>query len=261
MIPLYLLAAPLLLVPPLPALAPAPPEPPLRGPVGWYAPLAPTREPTLPIADPLALWAQPRLPGAAAPAWPLDARPPPGDRWVSIAWAPMTADPQPIPSPPPQGHPLRWADPLTPIDLPAGIAAVHEGPPQLPPLPSPNEYDVHCPPLPAGSGLRWRHQRGPDFDVCRAAPARGGADTPRLAMYVGNWPDFEPASRTVLARTRLRGRPVRWFRASGGGEFARETLFAAHGGRYGRVFHVWIVAKSEQELSDTLRLVSRLSFE
>jgi len=258
-IPLCLLAAAPLLLPPAPAPS-APPGPPLRGPVGWYAPPTPTRRPGLAIADPLAVWAQPTFARAAAMNWTLGDPSQPGDAWMSTTWVPLMVDLRPIPATSPQADPLRWADPLTPADVPEEIAAelaAHAGPPPLPTLP--DEYGFRCPPLPADAKLRWRHERGADFDVCRAYPVRGG-DAPRLGLYLGHWPNFAPASRTVLARTRLHGRPVRWFRAAGGGEFARETLFAAHRS-HGQAFHVWIVAKSEQELSDTLRLVSRLSFE
>ncbi|MGH8080961.1 MAG: hypothetical protein ACREP7_10325 [Lysobacter sp.] len=239
---------------------------PMPGPVGWYLPLKPVRNDRLRMADPVAQWDEP------GPPLPLEASPdaallPLGG--VMLTWLPpqVLAELPPLPAPPDAmdyDDPLTWADPL------ARFESVDEAWRRLEqtssePAPAPGQHlAFRCPPLPTDSGLRWRHERGPDFDVCyadRDDASQDSHDASPLGLYAGMHPDFKPASREIVGESRINGRPVRWFDRIEGGRYARETLFSSHGAGTGSTFHVWIDAKSEHELSDTLRLVSRLPLE
>lgn len=241
---------------------PEPPSPPTAGPVGWYAPLGDVRDERALRVAPIAQWPREQ---AGPPAAILD-----GAGRLQPFGIVLPALPQPaaaaalprVPDPLDNVDPLRWADPLSPPDAP--LVYDPDEPMDLTPPRLPRVGPFRCPGLPADSGLSWRHERVDafGFDTCRSyRPGEAAAQAPLLDLFASPRPTFRPASREVLAETRIRGRPLRWFRPAGGGRYDRETLFAPRHHDSGPVWRLRIVAKSEQELSDTLRLVSRLSLE
>ncbi|MGO1069884.1 hypothetical protein [Lysobacter sp. CA199] len=242
-----LLAALQAAAPPALAEVPSPPheeaappmQPPLHalGPAGMFGPVPIRLEWADPLARVMDQLPEYRPPLAMQMAGPLDVL---------------------IPLPPAEYEdPLEWADPLARSTPKPDASAL-----KPPPLPV-DTGPFRCPFLPAGSGLQWELENGPDFDVCYAVE-RGTAKRAdkriRIGLYSGLYPNFEPLSRQILAEGRIDGRAVRWFRSSGGA-YARETLFSPRSSRYRWTFHVWIDAANATELRDTLRIVSQLSLE
>lgn len=127
------------------------------------------------------------------------------------------------------------------------VAAVHA---QSMPIPG-------CPALPDDAGLSWS-QRGNDaFLICSAVDAQG---TEMFGISLSADSAFQPRRANRQERGVVAGRDIRWYRAEVGAQpdiLVRETLVEL--GR-DRVAHIWMRARSADELRRTRNLVERLDF-
>ena len=124
---------------------------------------------------------------------------------------------------------------------------------------SPQPAD-HCPTLPADSAMTWTYQQGPDFGVCYAVDSVTKKDA--FGVYLGFAPSFNPESAKAIGRGNVGGHKVKWYArdpSSDPSEFSRETLVKLD--RQGNVAHVWVAAKSEQQLAQRLGVLRRLHFQ
>ncbi|MFC0677456.1 hypothetical protein ACFFGH_06270 [Lysobacter korlensis] len=116
---------------------------------------------------------------------------------------------------------------------------------------------VACPQLPADSGLAWQHKATATSDFCRALRADGSE---AFGLFIANESPFRPRRRDQAEEASIDGRQVQWYRselAAQPGIQARETLIELPGGR---VAHVWVQAKSEQQLNEALAQTTNLRF-
>lgn len=114
-----------------------------------------------------------------------------------------------------------------------------------------------CPQLPADSGLAWQHKATPTSDFCRALRADGSE---AFGLFIANESPFKPRRADRAEEASIDGRQVQWYRselAAQPGVESRETLIELPGGR---VAHVWVQAKSEQQLTEALGQANNLRF-
>lgn len=120
-----------------------------------------------------------------------------------------------------------------------------------------SQGDVACPQLPADSGLVWQHQATPTSDFCRALRADGSE---AFGLFIANESPFEPARGNRAEEASIDGRGVQWYRSELAGQpdvRARETLIELPDGR---VAHIWVQAKSDQQLAEALGQTANLRF-
>lgn len=115
-----------------------------------------------------------------------------------------------------------------------------------------------CPQLSADSGLTWQHKAAGKSDFCRALRADGSE---AFGLYIASDTPFKPSRSNREEQASIDGHNVTWYRseiASQPGIEARETLLELVDGR---VAHVWIQAKSAEELSQSLRQAQAMRFQ
>lgn len=114
-----------------------------------------------------------------------------------------------------------------------------------------------CPALPADSGLTWEYRVTGGMQFCRALRADG---TEAFGLFISAESPFKPSRSNRAEASQIDGRPVQWYRSEIAGNpevRARETLLDLPDGR---VAHVWIQARSDAELGDTLTQTRALRF-
>ncbi len=121
------------------------------------------------------------------------------------------------------------------------------------------ESDESCPRLPASSGLHWKAQRGPDFDLCYAYPAE--REHLVFGLYLGHAPAYHPNPEQRPTAGEIGGHPVGWIVATGkDGDFpfGLETVFEI--GTSGLKVHAWTHAQSREEQQRALAVLRALRF-
>jgi len=114
-----------------------------------------------------------------------------------------------------------------------------------------------CPQLPEGSDLIWQHRGTADSDFCRALRIDG---TEAFGVYIASHSPFEPKRGNREEAGVVDGRRVQWYRAELATQpdiEARETLVELDDGR---VAHVWLQARSGEQLVQALDLTGQLRF-
>lgn len=114
-----------------------------------------------------------------------------------------------------------------------------------------------CPQLPADTGLIWEHRGTGDADFCRALRADG---TEAFGMYISPEPSFEPKRGNREENGLVDGREVQWYRAelvTKPDIEAREALVELDDGR---VAHIWLQARSGEQLDKAFALTGQLRF-
>jgi len=141
---------------------------------------------------------------------------------------------------------------ITTALLLAGLLAVNPAAPGL------------CPELPAGSGLEWRHQEGPDFEVCYAHPP--GDDNAWFGIYFGYAPSYRRKPGANDDPGHVGGHAVTWQPATGkDGDlpFGQEALFELDMGAVmpPMSVHVWINARTSEERKAARKVLLQAKFE
>jgi len=114
-----------------------------------------------------------------------------------------------------------------------------------------------CPQLPAGTDLIWEHRNTGGSDFCRALRPDG---TEAFGVYIAKDSPFEPQRSNREEEGLVDGREVRWYRAelvTKPDIEARETLLELDDGR---VAHIWLQARSGDQLRRALNLTGQLHF-
>lgn len=120
-----------------------------------------------------------------------------------------------------------------------------------------SQSDIACPQLPAESGLAWQHKATPTSDFCRALRADG---TEAFGLFIANDSPFKPSRGNRAEQLVIDGREVQWYRSELAAQpdvKARETLIELPDGR---VAHMWVQAKSQQQLDEALGQAADLRF-
>lgn len=120
-----------------------------------------------------------------------------------------------------------------------------------------SQSDIACPLLPADSGLVWQHKATPTSDFCRALREDGSE---AFGLFIANDSPFKPSRGNRAEEARIDGREVQWYRSELAAQpdvQARETLIELPDGR---VAHMWVQAKSQQQLVEALGQTSSLRF-
>lgn len=117
---------------------------------------------------------------------------------------------------------------------------------------------VHgCPLLPGDSGLSWDQRGTGDFLICSAVDAEGNE---AFGVSLSADSAFQPRRANRGEHGVVARRDVRWYRAEVGAQpdvLVRETLVEL---APERVAHIWIRARSQNELQRTMSMVERLEF-
>lgn len=133
-----------------------------------------------------------------------------------------------------------------------------EASPQAAPAPSvQSPSDIACPQLPADSGLVWVHKATSTSDFCRAVRLDGSE---AFGMFIANDSPFEPKRGNRAEEATIDGRDVQWYRSELAAQpdvRARETLIELPDGR---VAHLWVQAKSDQQLTEAMGQTANLRF-
>lgn len=114
-----------------------------------------------------------------------------------------------------------------------------------------------CPQLPADTGLIWEHRGTADADFCRALRADGSE---AFGLYISAEASFDPKRDNREENDLVDGRPVQWYRAelvTKPDIEARETLIQLDDGR---VAHLWLQARSGEQLDKAFELTRQLRF-
>ncbi len=114
-----------------------------------------------------------------------------------------------------------------------------------------------CPQLPASTDLIWEHRGTAGSDFCRALRVDG---TEAFGMYISAEPSFDPKRRNREEEGLIDGREVQWYRAelvTKPDIEARETLVELDDGR---VAHIWLQARSGDQLDRAFDLTRQLRF-
>lgn len=122
---------------------------------------------------------------------------------------------------------------------------------------NPADVSAACPQLTADSGLAWQHKATQDSDFCRAMRNDGSE---AFGLYIANQTPFKPNRGDREERASIDGHDVIWYRselANTPGVQARETLLELADGR---VAHVWIQAKSAEQLGEALQQAQAMRF-
>ena len=120
-----------------------------------------------------------------------------------------------------------------------------------------SQGDIACPQLPADSGLAWQHKATPTSDFCRALRADGSE---AFGLFIANDSPFKPSRGNRAEQVVIDGREVQWYRSELAAQpdvKARETLIELPDGR---VAHMWVQAKSQQQLDEALGEITNLRF-
>lgn len=114
-----------------------------------------------------------------------------------------------------------------------------------------------CPSLPADSGLTWEYKAAASTQFCRALRADGSE---AFGLYIAKDSAFKPGRANRAEEGSIDGRAVTWSRSELAGRpdvQARETVVPLPDGR---VAYLWIQARSEQELGESLSRTNALRF-
>jgi hypothetical protein len=114
-----------------------------------------------------------------------------------------------------------------------------------------------CPALPADSGLTWEYKAAASTQFCRALRADGSE---AFGLYIAKDSAFKPGRANRAEEVRIDGRAVYWYRSELAGKpdvQARETLVELPDGR---VAYMWIHAKSQDELGESIARSASLRF-
>ncbi|GAB3388495.1 hypothetical protein [Lysobacter fragariae] len=124
-------------------------------------------------------------------------------------------------------------------------------------LASAQSAGTSCPYLSADTGLTWEHRVAAGADFCRALRADG---TEAFGLNISKENPFKPKNANRAERSTMDGKDVVWYRAEIAGTKlkARETLMQTPDGR---VAHIWVQAKTDEELTQSLQQTQSLRFE
>lgn len=113
-----------------------------------------------------------------------------------------------------------------------------------------------CPYLAADTGLTWEHRAGANYDFCRALRADG---TEAFGLNIAKQSPFKPKGGNRAERVTIDGHEVTWYRTeiAGADVEARETLVTLADGR---VAHIWVQAKSVDQLNQVLQQTQSMKF-
>lgn len=114
-----------------------------------------------------------------------------------------------------------------------------------------------CPALPDDTALDWQQRGNEAFLICSAVDAQG-SEVFGLSLSADS--AFQPRRADRQERGVVAGRDIRWYRAEVGAQpdvLVRETLVELD---RDRVAHIWMRARSTDDLQRTMRLVERLDF-
>ncbi|WP_189452410.1 hypothetical protein [Cognatilysobacter bugurensis] len=120
-----------------------------------------------------------------------------------------------------------------------------------------SQSDIACPQLPADSGLIWQHKATAKSDFCRALRPDGSE---AFGLFIANDSPFKPTRGNRAEQAVIDGREVQWYRSELAAQpdvQARETLIELPDGR---VAHVWVQAKTQQQLDQALSQTADLRF-
>ncbi len=115
-----------------------------------------------------------------------------------------------------------------------------------------------CPELPAGSGVEWVYQEGPDFDLCYAIESSTKKDS--FGIYLGWHPSFKPKDARPIGKGKVAGNEVTWYPRDPDEyhpKFGRQTIVEL---KSGELAHVWVGAESEQGLQSRLQILQGMKF-
>lgn len=114
-----------------------------------------------------------------------------------------------------------------------------------------------CPDLPADSGLTWEYKAAATTEFCRALRADGSE---AFGLYMAKDSPFEATRANRAEEAMIDGRQVQWYRTELAGKpdvQARETVVSLPDGR---VAYIWIQARSEQELGESINRANSVRF-
>lgn len=114
-----------------------------------------------------------------------------------------------------------------------------------------------CPELPGDSGLTWEYKAAASTEFCRALRADGSE---AFGLYMAKDSPFEPTRGNRAEEAVIDGRQVNWYRTEIAGKpdvQARETVVQLPDGR---VAYLWIQARSEQELGESIQRANSVRF-
>lgn len=115
-----------------------------------------------------------------------------------------------------------------------------------------------CPRLPGDAGLAWTQRSNEAFLICRATDADGRE---AFGLYLAEESPFEPRRTNREEEGVVAGREIRWYRGEVAADpelLVRETLVELDNGL---VMHVWLHARSREQLQRNQELVEALRFE
>lgn len=114
-----------------------------------------------------------------------------------------------------------------------------------------------CPQLPADAELTWDHRGSGAADFCRAIRSDGSE---AFGVYIANDSPFEPQRRNRDIEGVIDGRDIVWYRAEIALKpdvKALETLIELGNGR---VAHVWLQSRSDEQLQRVMEITRDLRF-
>jgi hypothetical protein len=112
--------------------------------------------------------------------------------------------------------------------------------------------------LPEAADLIWEHNHTNGTDFCRALRVDG---TEAFGVYIAGESPFKPKRGNREEEGTVDGREVQWYRAelvTKPDIEARETLLELNDGR---VAHIWLQARSGDQLRKALNLTGQLRFD
>jgi hypothetical protein len=112
-----------------------------------------------------------------------------------------------------------------------------------------------CPELPAGTGMSWEKQEGPDFTYCKAM-----RDDGHQAFAVMLRPDAQFRTRRSHregSEVLIDGHQVYWYRGDVPRGIVRETLLELD---RNATAHIVVRAENEAELADSQRIAQGMRF-
>ena len=115
-----------------------------------------------------------------------------------------------------------------------------------------------CPRLPGDTALTWTQRSSDAFLICRAIDADGRE---AFGLYLAGSSPFQPARANREERGVVAGREIRWYRGEVAADpttLVRETLVPLDNGQ---VMHVWLHARTADQLQYNQRLVEALRFD
>ena len=112
--------------------------------------------------------------------------------------------------------------------------------------------------MPSDSGLAWQHKATAGSDFCRALRSDGSE---AFGLYIAGQTPFKPNRANRSEQASIDGHDITWYRselAAQPGVEARETLIPLADGR---VAHIWIQAKSADQLTQSMQQAQAMRFQ